>query len=275
LLEEAKEDPWLSDAVPAVQANLVGQQITVQTQTQTQTQIQTQLQQQLQIELQQELQSYGGGYGYPYYRETPWNEALVRAPEFPHNISFVRPFCNLLQNPMYQQPYHQIFDGDLLITENLAHTKRILLPVFHEKQKEAGQHLVFVKDGRVQLLMLSLADAAFFQKYLEKYQPQDMWLIHASGREISSHDHLALSSDEQRRLSRALLQVAVFNGNTSYLDVHYEQTLDWLQEANEDLKLRFLSLKVERKQTEREIFYHSILPLVKEASACLTNPAAT
>lgn len=154
----------------------------------------------------------------------------------------------------YEQPYHQIFDEDLFISENLAHTLNVHLPVFSDKQKRADQQLVIAKNGKVRMVMLSIKDALAFKHYMEANQPKHMWLIHPDGREISSHEHVVLTEEQKERLQRHLLQVAAFNGDALYLFENSERATPWLNETNTALKMRFLRLKVEKDPIQKKVF---------------------
>ncbi len=199
--------------------------------------------------------------------EVPLTVKQIEYPNFPNQLFRRLPsLYSLLKEYgpdsshsfIYQHPYHEAFDRDLLISENLAHTLKEHLPVFHPNQKRADQQLVLLKEGRLQVILLSIFDAAFFKIYLEVKQPDNMWLIHPNGREISSHPHRPLSAEEAKKLERFLLQIALFNGDASYLYAHGAAFSSWLKESARDIKLQFLGLKVLNDPIQKEIFFRHL-----------------
>jgi hypothetical protein len=273
LLQDARENPFLSELSPQAEG-ASEPQMGIHCENQVEVQVEIELEQ----SLQNELSYYSSLNADGIYLETDWDKSLVDAPEFPKIVPM--PSCgafpsiwtlpNLLghfKGPkpradvawVYHKPYHEIFDDTVLISDNLGLTKNHHLPVFHPAQKSADQHLVICKAGKPpRVLMLSIADAAFFKKYLEETSRDDLWLIHPDGREISIHDHKLLTEDEQRSLDRTLLQVQIFRGDARNLDQKEKETHAFLAEGNRELKLAFLKLKVEKNREQRAIFYQMI-----------------
>lgn len=159
----------------------------------------------------------------------------------------------------YQAPYHKIFDSTLLVTQNWARTFQIYPhAILSRYQKPAHQILVIHSKEGIKLLLLSIREADFIKNHLEATHPRHLWLIHPDGREISNHQHNQIQGLLQQQFERSLLQIQLLNGNAKYLYQKIEQTKAFFAEGNSELKWRYLTLKVEGDETQKNILLHLV-----------------
>lgn len=243
----------------------------------------------LDLDMRQELDQYSQ-YGHEtVFQEKAWNDKMVSEdfPKIPPAINnsilnhspAIYPLFKLLSSTKetqvkYQHEYSKIFDQNISISRNLALTAIFFHPVFNPLQKLANQILVVAKDEKLSFIMLSIQDADFFKDYLCRLQPRHMWLILPDGHEISFHKHIGLTKDLADQYKRALVQVNLFNGNAAYLDLTANQKVfeSYLKEKDSHLKLRFLRLKVESDQAQKQIFSRN--PLMNTEGGKFNGPGA-
>ena len=261
LLQEAATDPYLPKRV-SHRPNNLGQTVEVQQQVQVEVSVQQEVE--IEQELDRELQRYNSMGGMTSYEEVLWKDQgkvvipAMTSIDTKSDNPQIYGLQDLLSSAMsYAKPYSKIFDSNILISKNLALSYNAFTPVFHKAQKPAHQILVLADKSPVQFVLLSIGDADHFKKMLAKYKPNDAWLILPDGKEISYHLHQKLDSQAEQALSRALLQINLFNGNADYLSMHETETKAFMQESNPDLKRRFLTLKVEKNKKQRTIFYRN------------------
>jgi hypothetical protein len=179
------------------------------------------------------------------YIETPWQESFVSASTFPKLTSGIKvePLSEKLKKcPHYKYRYGEaIFSPaiDLLATDNWAYSTETVLPVFHRAQKPAEQILVVVRGDKVQLVILSVKEAAFFK---ERSPQADMWLIHPDGRELTSHVHCPLSQSQAVAFEASMLFIYLLNGDIRSLNRLEAKALPFIR--GNPLAMRFLKLRV-------------------------------
>ncbi len=238
----------------------------------------------LEDELQQELQRYNSLPILSVYWESAWDEG--RAKKFlmdwdkgmPLPETFSLPIVFKLTQSRFASspPYGSIFRQPIFATRNFTYTCNTPLPVFHYAQRPAHQILVKRVNGQYQAQLLSEKEAAFFEGFLRKNPEcqRNTWLIQPDGSVLVTNPHERFPAEE-KAVGDLLLEINAFNGNAEYLDRHPLESLAWLnapltsEEVNiraADLRTRFLKLKVEKNEKQKEILYQSVLlPDCKEA----------
>jgi len=262
VLHEAAIDPYLPKQVIHRPSSTLGQTVEVQQQVHVEQNVQQETE--IEQELDRELQRYNSMKGKYTFDEASWKDiGTVHVPPVtpvgaPIDGPQIHSLKEVLSKPVsYLKPYAEIFDSNILISKNLALSYNEFVPVFSKAQKPAHQILVLADKTPVQFVLLSIHDADHFKRMLAKYKPKDAWLMLPDGKELSHHVHDSLDSAGGKALSRALLQVNLFNGNAAYLAMREKETQAFMKESNLELKRRFLTLKVEKNKQQRTIFYRN------------------
>ncbi|MBN4067020.1 DUF3638 domain-containing protein [Simkania negevensis] len=281
VIERAKRCPVLQKEVFESHANLFGmeQELNIELQQEAET---TQ-ERELENELQNELQRYNMPFSGAVLNEIEWRsiptieELTTPNPNptksrkdndrHPDILSLKQAFTSIDTSLFqYERPYEAIFDDNILITDNCRFTGSNASPVFSKYQKP-GEHILAIQkeDGHMSFILLSNKDAERFKQHLktsDNPEAKRMWLIFPDGSLIQGNKHnpaLPDSSDCAQEISRALLQVNLFNGNVHYLNKHKDEAERWLNEEPKEDKIRFMKLKVENNPVQRQLFDKSPL----------------
>nr|WP_166157623.1 DUF3638 domain-containing protein [Neochlamydia sp. AcF84]NGY95727.1 hypothetical protein [Neochlamydia sp. AcF84] len=219
---------------------------------QKQKEIQLEVNVEIQKESLREVQKYAVRVDAPVAESLPWLK-LKEYPEscldykFPHLTTFRK----LLKRIPYEASYYQIFPSDLFLTENLARSHEIDLPVFHKAQKKAAHLLLIQKGTHFLPLFIDLEEAAFWRQQIKHYRLKDCWLLNLEGHLLNEES--ILPQECLAITKRALWWAHFFNGNACYLRAYPSLVENELKKENYELKYRFLSLKTARDLIQNQI----------------------
>jgi hypothetical protein len=268
IIEEAKENEKL---LPQKIANSSGlaPEAEQEVELQVEVNIEKEVEVNVDLEVQKELESYRK-YGLEYYyQEKPWSdEAAEKLLKGSHEssdnpiekladiVDFSKSFD---RGVIYRKDYKHIFDSNIFVTKNFAHTINKALPVFHNLQKN-GEQILFVKtDDEVKAYFLSLKEVLFFKNFLEKNYNKgnlyaNVWLALPDGELFVRNPHGTLPRGNDA-IERVLVQVNFFNGNVLHLNKESDQFENWLEEKAYDEKVHFIKRRV--KPNQRDALYRS------------------
>lgn len=186
----------------------------------------------LQVDMVQELNSYQSTS--PITPESPFPLADLALPIRPVSLT-TSLAASMERCSAYKKPYWQCFDSNILVSPNFVQTPP--LAIFAKAQKPGHQILVEKKpDGSWQFMFVTLAELDTLKKDLTR---PHFWLIDDRGNPLRDQPPLPSSP----AIERALLQIAAFNGNASFLLRHKEGAALWLAEEPSPLKKELLALQ--------------------------------
>ncbi|MBN4066828.1 DUF3638 domain-containing protein, partial [Simkania negevensis] len=278
LIDRAKRCGALPAEVKEPAADIIGLEEEVELQIEQE--VEQEVEQELEQELQQELQSYLNVQPQSAIEEKGWIQMpsiqeLIRPnnnPDYTQTTSSSRPKIFSLKQILgklpsnalfkYERKYHDIFDDNILLTNNFRLTGTMPHPVFSQYQKPGNQILAVEHEGKIFFILLSSYDAEKWKEWLKGSQTDDarhIWLIQPDGTSLQDNRYNTPLSREQhdKAISRALLQINLFNGNMHYLNIHTEEVDRWLNESHPETKLRYLKLKVEKDPVQKQLFNNS------------------
>lgn len=205
-----------------------------------------------QTEIQKELQKYTLRIDAPIAKHLVW-EPLQLIPQsfLDYKAPEIMTFRKLLKRLDYLAPYHQIFPKNFYLTENLARSHEVDLPVFHKAQKNI-YHILLVKDGNTyRPLCIDYKEAAFWRNEIAKHHLQDCWLFDLEGHSLN--DKKTLPEQAHSNLLQAQWWGHFFNGNASFLRAYPDLVQAELKNENYELKYRFLLLKASSNPLQTKI----------------------
>jgi hypothetical protein len=256
IMESAKQCPYLPAKSKSVEQGNLGVGLEVS----KEVDVDQEVDQELDQELQKELSLYQiAGESLP-YKEIEWRDEDVKkgfkVASYSENsksplVYSLRELLSKRGSWKYLKNYFELFDENMMISHNFAHTSHKLAPVFSKQQKYADQILVVKEKGKLKAILISSLEADFFKKYLQsKSSSDDMWLVLASGHSLSKH-----SPEMNEELKDLLWQVNLFNGNIEALLQDQEKLLKKVS-FNKSLYDDFLSLKVEQGSPKQKILFY-------------------
>ncbi|KIC74865.1 hypothetical protein DB42_AU00150 [Neochlamydia sp. EPS4] len=214
--------------------------------------IQLEVNVEIQKESLREVQKYAVRVDAPAAESFPWLK-LKENPENCLDYKFppLTTFRKLLKRLPYEVSYYQIFPSDLFLTENLARSHEIDLPVFHKAQKKAA-HLLLIQQGTHFFpLFIDLKEAAFWREQIKHYRLKDCWLLNLEGHLLNEES--ILPQECLPITKRALWWGHFFNGNACYLRAYPRLVEDELKKENYELKYRFLSIQAAKDPIQAQI----------------------
>ncbi len=269
ILKEASTSPYLPKMVPSPSNHDVGSQHEIALDIELNDN--RDLQSDLELDLREELELHSDQSLSVPKMEIYWSEAycmqyLSRSLKDKSNQFFgFRSLKSLLTSELgYKAKYDRIFDDNIYLTDNVAFTIPRLLPVYHKFQKPLDHLLVIQRDNQIEVLALSLKEAAFFKEFLEeKYKDgayKNFWLVQPDHTlVVYNKNPFPVEGELGAKIKRAILQINFFNGNVQALDADHDASIEWLNENAKEEKLRFLKLKVEHDRTQKAMFNRSDL----------------
>ncbi|MBN4066510.1 DUF3638 domain-containing protein [Simkania negevensis] len=279
LIDRAKKCRVLPQEVKEPAADIIGleEEVELQVEQEAEQEVERELEQ----ELQQELQRYLDLKLTDAIKETAWDampsiEELTSPnndPFFTNKPDLSRPDIFSLQHILqhlpntsfhYERKYHDIFDNNILVTNNFRLTGEAIHPVFSRYQKPGNQILAIEREGKMFFILLSSYDAEQWKAWLKANKTDDskrMWLIQPDGTILQDNGHnIPLPLEEHdKAISRALLQINFFNGNMQYLNRHEEEVDFWLNESHPEMKLHYIKIKVEKDPVQKRLFNNSLI----------------
>lgn len=195
-----------------------------------------------QNEIQKELQKYAVRIDAPAALIISWKKVKDQPRSFfDYEFPSILSFRKLLKRVIYDHPYFQIFPKDLYLTENLARSHEVDLPVFHKGHKKI-YHLLLVKEKeQFRSLFIDLKEASFWREQIQKYPIGDCWLCDLEG--YSLNEGNTIPEEANPILKRTLWWGHFFNGNMNYLRTQPNLVQTEFKQENYELKYRFLALK--------------------------------
>jgi hypothetical protein len=272
IIKDAEQNKELMPQKVAGNSSIGSQEAEQEVETQVEVHQEHVVEIELDLEAQKEVESYKMYGKRDCYSETVWKESEVE--EFlkgdfknikRHRIETLSKLLSAetakLRGIKYTKDYKNIFDENLFVTKNFAHTVIDALPVFHKLQKN-GEQILFVQDGdQFNAYFLSLKEALFFKNFLEKNKENKdyakVWLALPDGELFVDNPHRPFPREDSK-VERILIQANFFNGNVTHLDKESEDFEGWLEEKEYALKVHYLKRKVlRRKKEDIEALYRS------------------
>jgi hypothetical protein len=223
-------------------------QVFVQKQNENQLEVNAEIQK----ETQKELQKYAVRVDAPAADYIPWKcQKEIPSVFSDYQKPDIMTFRQLLQTvDIYEAPYDRIFPEDLYLTENLARSHAVDLPVFHRAQKKT-YHLLLVQEAKsFSTLFIDLKEAAFWRKQMQKFPLKDCWLCDLDGHDLNERSP---PQEALTVLKRAQWWGQFFNGNVGYLRGHPTLVQQEFKRENEELKYRYLVLKTAHHSLQSKI----------------------
>jgi hypothetical protein len=266
IMNSARKSPYLPSEVKAVKGGDLGSQREIAQEISVQREVDQELNQDLRKELDEYL-SMGETFE---FKEVPWHESQIS-----NSISTSSPnswqnaFRDILgahpqiytlpdllseKTPFtYKNPYHMLFEKDLWISDNYAHTIQEITPIFSKLQKNAEQILFIKQSDGLKGILVSSLEAALFKSHLEKNPRKDMWLVLPDGHSYIQNPPMMEKADIPA-FKNLLWQVNLFNGNVEAL-LQDKETKERIAKLDKDLLKRFLKLKIELQPSQKALYY--------------------
>ncbi len=221
----------------------------------------------MQKEIQRELQKYGVQVNAPAAKMIPWEKLKDIPTSFEdYQKPGIITFNQLLKRVPYEWPYDQIFPQDLYLSENLARSQDVDLPVFHKAQKNI-YHILLIRSKQkandqivYHTLYIDLKEAVYWREQIRQYQLDDCWLCDLDGHLLN--EDRVVPEEAADTLKRVQWWGHFFNGNAGYLRAFPLLVQQELKNENYELKYRFLHLKAANHPLQTKIL--TIDPILTE-----------
>lgn len=169
----------------------------------------------------------------------------------PISKQFEEDFSAQKSNTYYEEDYGKIFPKNLKLTKNFKKSAvGLSFSVFSKHQKEPGPILVTqTVEGSYDFILLSLAEAAYFKKALEKLSNSNFWLIGREGIPIPNQRAPLPPNTPfyKTELDKALFYIDFFDGDIKKLIDSKEQLQQSLQPSLYKIQMSYLDLKSSAK----------------------------
>lgn len=206
----------------------------------------------IQSETQKELQKYAITIDAPIAKHIPWKKLKEQPLTFiDYQAPTILSLSKFLQRVSYDVPYHKIFPEDLYLTDNLARSHEMDLPVFHKTQKKIYHILLVQKGALFSALFIDMKEAAFWRQEISAHRLQDCWLVDLDGHSLNEGHRLP--NEAGTHLLRMQWWGHFFNGNASFLRTYPHLIETELKNAEYKLKFRFLLLKTANHPLQAKI----------------------
>lgn len=191
--------------------------------------------------------------------------------------SQIQTLVKFLKRGNYQNSYDELFGSNIHILKSLTAPFDEPISVFSLHFGECSAVLVYLKEsGTYEFLAISKSDADSLAQY--RFQVSDPWLISPSGQSlVPNHPrgpipHLTHLHEQSyfktQEIKNLLIQIALFNGDATYLAKHSKDVLALYGNTPERLALfrRYLRLQVEKDVEQKACYFRCPLFTAEDPS---------